>query len=70
MQSYSNALRRTLKLGYQSGVAKGIGIGVTYLVLLCSYGLFLWYGGVLVRKGEATGGEALSTIFCVIYGGT
>lgn len=67
--SFSSALRRTLRLGYKSGLAKGLGLGVTHLVLFCCYALLLWYGGVLVRNGESNGGKALATIFSVIVGG-
>ncbi len=70
VQAYSDTLCKTLKLGYKGGFVKGIGIGMTYLVLLCSYSLLLWYGGVLVRHGEANGGKVLSTIFSLIVGGT
>ena len=69
VQAYSNSLQGTLKLGYQGGCAKGLGMGITYSVLFCCWALLLWYGGVLVRNGEANGGKALSTIFAVIVGG-
>lgn len=68
-QSFSDSLQSSLKLGYQSGLAKGLGMGVTYGVLFCCWALLLWYGGVMVRNGEANGGKALSTIFTVIIGG-
>ena len=67
--SFGNALRRTLRLGYKSGLTRGLGMGITHLVLFCCYALLLWYGGVLVRNGEANGGKALATIFSVIVGG-
>lgn len=68
-KSFSDSLQASLKLGYQSGLAKGLGMGVTYGVLFCCWALLLWYGGVLVRQGEANGGEALSCVFTVIIGG-
>lgn len=67
--SYNGALHRSLKLGYQSGSAKGLGMGITYSVLFCCWALLLWYGGVLVRNGDANGGKVLSTVFAVIVGG-
>jgi len=69
VQSYSDTLHRTLKLGYKSAFAKGIGMGGTYAVLFSCYALLLWYGGVLVRRGYANGGQSLATIFAVIIGG-
>jgi ATP-binding cassette subfamily B (MDR/TAP) protein 1 len=68
-EAYSGALHRSLKLGYQSGLAKGVGLGVTSCVMFCCWALLLWYGGVLVRNGDASGGKALSTIFTVVVGG-
>ncbi|BFI30403.1 autophagy-related protein 9 [Marchantia polymorpha subsp. ruderalis] len=69
VQHYSLSLESTLKLGYKSGWAKGIGMGGTYGVLFGCWALLLWYGGTLVRKGNLNGGEALSSIFPVIIGG-
>lgn len=69
VESYSKALQTTLKLGYKGGMAKGLGMGVTYGVLFCSWALLLWYAGTLVRNGSTNGGKALSTIFAVIIGG-
>jgi ATP-binding cassette subfamily B (MDR/TAP) protein 1 len=69
VHQFSRALQSTLKLGYQGGFAKGVGMGITYSVLFCCWALLLWYGGKLVREGEANGGKALSTIFAVVVGG-
>ncbi len=69
VQWYASTLRRTLRLGYQSALAKGTGIGVVYFSFNLCYALLLWYGGVLVRDGAANGGMAIATIFAVIVGG-
>jgi hypothetical protein len=69
VDQFSRALQSTLKLGYQGGFAKGVGMGITYSVLFCCWALLLWYGGKLVREGSANGGKALSTIFAVVVGG-
>lgn len=69
VQLYSNTLLATLKLGYKSAFAKGAGAGMIHFVMFNCYALLLWYGGVLVRNGEANGGKSLSTIFAVIIGG-
>jgi ATP-binding cassette subfamily B (MDR/TAP) protein 1 len=69
VHQFSRALQSTLKLGYQGGFAKGVGMGITYSVLFCCWALLLWYGGKLVREGSANGGKALSTIFAVVVGG-
>lgn len=69
LQSYTTALRANRALGYKGGMAKGLGIGVTYGLLYGAWALLLWFGGVLVRKGDGNGGKVLSTIFAVIIGG-
>ncbi|KAG6551372.1 hypothetical protein Mapa_007018 [Marchantia paleacea] len=69
VQHYSLSLESTLKLGYKSGSAKGIGMGGTYGTLFGCWALLLWYGGTLVRDGTVNGGQALSSIFAVIIGG-
>ncbi|MCO5592638.1 hypothetical protein L7F22_046641 [Adiantum nelumboides] len=68
-QAFSESLALTLKLGYKGGLAKGLGIGVTFTILFFSWALILWYGGVLVRRKETTGGKAISAIFSAIIGG-
>ncbi|CAM6101080.1 unnamed protein product [Calypogeia fissa] len=69
IKAYSTALDKTFKYGAQAGLAKGMGLGATYGVLMCCWALLLWYGGVLVRNGTTNGGKALSAIFAVIVGG-
>ncbi|CAI0407699.1 unnamed protein product [Linum tenue] len=69
LQGYSAALRVAQKLGYKSGVAKGLGLGGTYFVVFCCYALLLWYGGYLVRHHYTNGGLAISTMFAVMIGG-
>ncbi|KAI5080031.1 hypothetical protein GOP47_0005510 [Adiantum capillus-veneris] len=68
-QAFTDSLTLTLKLGYKGGLAKGLGIGVTFTILFFSWALILWYGGVLVRRKETTGGKAISAIFSAIFGG-
>lgn len=68
LQSYSDALQKNLKLTTKCGLAKGIGMGVTFTTLNFCYGLLLIYGGVVVRKGKTNGAEALSAIFAVMVG--
>ncbi|XP_050381608.1 ABC transporter B family member 1 [Argentina anserina] len=69
LEVYSKALRISQKLGYRSGIAKGMGLGATYFVVFCCYALLLWYGGYLVRHHFTNGGLAISTMFSVMIGG-
>eukprot|EP00249_Psilotum_nudum_P016028 c25619_g2_i1 orf=2-967(-) len=41
IQSYSEALKMTVKLGYEGGMAKGLGMGVSYALLFSSWALVL-----------------------------
>ena len=70
LDSYKEALKVTLKLGYKGGMAKGLGIGSFWMVFLCSWSLVFWYASTLVLKGETNGGKATTTAFNVLYGGT
>ncbi|XP_021747650.1 ABC transporter B family member 1 [Chenopodium quinoa] len=69
LQTYSAALKIAQKLGYKSGLAKGLGLGGTYFVVFCCYALLLWYGGYLVRHHLTNGGLAIATMFAVMIGG-
>ncbi|CAI8602482.1 unnamed protein product [Vicia faba] len=69
LQGYSSTLRVAQKIGYRTGLAKGIGLGATYFVVFCCYALLLWYGGYLVRHHYTNGGLAIATMFAVMIGG-
>lgn len=69
LQAYSSALRIVQRIGYKSGLSKGLGLGGTYFVVFCSYALLLWYGGYLVRHHYTNGGLAIATMFSVMIGG-
>ncbi|MCO5572614.1 hypothetical protein L7F22_026372 [Adiantum nelumboides] len=64
-RSYSDALQITKRLGIQGGLAKGLGIGVTYGLTFGSFGLLLWFSGRLIRSGATNGGAAFTTILNV-----
>ncbi|KAF9625853.1 hypothetical protein IFM89_027476 [Coptis chinensis] len=42
LNSYSDAIQNTLKLGYKAGMAKGLGIGCTYGIACMSWALVFW----------------------------
>lgn len=69
LQAYCAALTVAQKIGYRSGLAKGLGLGGTYFTVFCCYALLLWYGGVLVRRHHTNGGLAIATMFAVMIGG-
>ncbi|XP_047070941.1 ABC transporter B family member 19-like [Lolium rigidum] len=69
LNSYSEAIQNTLKLGYKAGMAKGLGIGCTYGIACMSWALVFWYAGVFIRSGQTDGGKAFTAIFSAIVGG-
>ncbi|XAR71240.1 Xenobiotic-transporting ATPase [Bertholletia excelsa] len=69
LSSYSEAIQRTLKLGYKAGMAKGLGLGCTYGIACMSWALVFWYAGVFIRNAQTDGGKAFTAIFSAIVGG-
>ncbi|KAF5455749.1 hypothetical protein F2P56_025295 [Juglans regia] len=69
IEAYSKSLKKALKLGKKSGLAKGVGVGFTYGLLFCAWALLLWYAGILVRHRDTNGGKAFTTIINVIFSG-
>ncbi|CAL1411420.1 unnamed protein product [Linum trigynum] len=69
VNSYSKTLKKALKWGQKSGVTKGVGIGLTYGLQFCAWGLLLWYSSILISHKKTNGGKAFSTIANVIFSG-
>lgn len=69
VEAYSRSLKKALKLGKKGGIAKGVGVGLTYGLLFCAWSLLLWYASILVRHGHTNGGKAFTTIINVIFSG-
>ncbi|KAL3603315.1 hypothetical protein D5086_004174 [Populus alba] len=69
IEEYSKSLKKALKLGKKSGVAKGVGIGSTYGLLFCAWSMLLWYSSTLVRRGDTNGAKAFTVIINAIFSG-
>lgn len=69
IESYTKSLNKAVKLGRNSGFAKGLGVGFTYGLLFCAWALLLWYSSILVRQHHTNGGKAFTTIINVIFSG-
>ncbi|KAE9449261.1 hypothetical protein C3L33_18837, partial [Rhododendron williamsianum] len=69
LNSYSDAIQHTLRLGYEAGIAKGLGLGCTYGILWMSWAGVFWYAGVSVRNGQTDGGKAFTAILSSVVGG-
>ncbi|CDP07374.1 unnamed protein product [Coffea canephora] len=68
-KAYSISLNKALRLGKKIGIAKGVGVGFTYGLLLCAWALLLWYASILVRHRDTNGGKAFTTILNVLFSG-
>ncbi|KAK7838130.1 abc transporter b family member 1 [Quercus suber] len=65
---YAELLTKSMLLGAKLGFAKGAGTGVIYLVTYSTWALAFWYGGILVARGEISGGAAIACFFGVNVG--
>ncbi|KAF3321519.1 ABC transporter B family member 2 [Carex littledalei] len=54
IKMYADELREPAKRSFRRGQAAGIFYGVSQFFLFSCYGLALWYGSVLMGKGEAS----------------
>ncbi|XP_068479702.1 ABC transporter B family member 19-like [Phaseolus vulgaris] len=66
---YDELLQQSAPLGAKVGFAKGIGMGVIYLITYSTWALAFWYGSVLIAKNELDGGSAIACFFGVNVGG-
>ncbi|KAI3802780.1 hypothetical protein L1987_30923 [Smallanthus sonchifolius] len=66
---YDAVLDESIPFGKKLGFAKGIGIGVIYLVTYSTWALAFWYGSILVSRNELSGGAAIACFFGVNVGG-
>lgn len=66
---YADLLNKSVPLGAKLGFAKGVGMGVIYLVTYSTWALAFWYGSILVSRGQLTGGDAIACFFGVNVGG-
>ncbi|XP_021755311.1 ABC transporter B family member 13-like [Chenopodium quinoa] len=69
VEQYARSLQKALDFGKKSGLAKGLGIGFTYGLLLCTWSLLLWYASILIRHRQTNGGKAFTTILNIIFSG-
>lgn len=46
----------------------GLGMGVTFFIILCTYALAFWFGNRQVRNGSMESGDVLTVFFSVLIG--
>ncbi|XP_027333508.1 ABC transporter B family member 11-like [Abrus precatorius] len=65
---YDHSLIKAYKTGVEEALASGLGFGALYFVIICSYGLAVWYGAKMIIEKGYTGGEVVTIIFAVLTG--
>ncbi|GLJ32746.1 hypothetical protein SUGI_0659280 [Cryptomeria japonica] len=68
MASYSKMLKPTVKLEYQEGLVKGVGMGAIMAISYSSWALLCLYGGILMRKGIYKPADILSSLLNMLFG--
>ncbi|KAK7294489.1 hypothetical protein RJT34_17378 [Clitoria ternatea] len=66
---YAELLQKSSPIGAKVGFAKGIGMGVIYLITYSTWALAFWYGSILIARNELDGGAAIACFFGVNVGG-
>ncbi|XP_024374420.1 ABC transporter B family member 11 [Physcomitrium patens] len=66
---YDRAISKAEKLGINSSIAAGLGLGLALFVMFASYALAMWYGSILVANDGLSGGNVISVVFAVLTGG-
>ena len=62
LNMYSNKCEAPLKMGVRQGVVNGIGFGLSFFLLFCTYAIIFWEGAKFVQKGKTS----LADVFQVI----
>eukprot|EP00054_Salpingoeca_dolichothecata_P020503 m.129396 g.129396 ORF g.129396 m.129396 type:complete len:1316 (+) comp23639_c0_seq1:107-4054(+) len=65
---YSKELEVAKAHGKKSGTGAGVGFGFFMFIMMASYALAFWYGGLLVRDGDLSAGDVTTVFFAVIIG--
>ncbi|KAK5776275.1 ABC transporter B family member 4-like [Gossypium arboreum] len=68
ISKYSKLLVTAYKSGVHEGTAAGLGLGVAMMILFCSYGMAVWFGGRLILNNGYTGGQVINVIVAVLIG--
>ncbi|MBA0736895.1 hypothetical protein Gogos_010383 [Gossypium gossypioides] len=68
ISNYNKFLGAAYTSGVHEGFAAGLGLGVLFLVIFCSYSLAIWFGARMVLDRGYTGGDVINVIFAVLTG--
>ncbi|MBA0680121.1 hypothetical protein Goari_011841 [Gossypium aridum] len=68
ISNYNKFLGAAYTSGVHEGFAAGLGLGVLFLVIFCSYSLAVWFGARMVSDRGYSGGAVINVIFAVLTG--
>ena len=68
MSDYKRAIVSAYESSVHQGLASGLGLGTLFMVIFGSYGLGIWFGGIMVLEKGYNGGIILTVIFAVLTG--
>ncbi|XP_038972658.1 ABC transporter B family member 21-like [Phoenix dactylifera] len=68
VEKYNRSLKSVYKASVLEGLAAGFGLGATIGIIICSYGLGVWFGSNMIQKKDYTGGDVINVIFAVVTG--
>lgn len=68
VDKYEKSLHKVYKAGVQEGLAAGLGVGLSVLVMFFSYALAVWVGSKLIINRGYTGGQVLNIMMAVLLG--
>lgn len=65
---YNKSLEKAYKSGVTEGLVTGLGFGILFFIIFCSYALAIWFGAKLIAEKKNTGGEVINVIIAVLAG--
>lgn len=68
IEKYNRSLKSAYKASVLEGLAAGFGLGATIAIIICGYGLGVWFGSEMIRQKGYTGGDVINVIFAVVTG--
>ncbi|XP_073111706.1 ABC transporter B family member 11 isoform X5 [Elaeis guineensis] len=68
IKKYNRSLKSAYKASVLEGLAAGFGLGATIAIIICSYGLGVWFGSEMIQRKGYTGGDVINVIFAVVTG--
>ena len=69
INKYAKKLERACLFSVRQGLFSGLGLGTMSFIIFSGYGLAIWYGCKLVLEKGYEGGQIISILTALVYGG-